>query len=517
MCLQTSLVRSWNDWNWNGDEIVHLPIVPASRPIPGSVKKQTRYPIDIREYLTTTNNAVVGARLSSIIQKLPPDQQSLFRSHSRRSFDFRADTVVESFGDLRYLPHANITGRCPDAWLYPDETLSQGGGDCEDLSFLLAALLLASGISSYCVRVALGSVLITLPDGKPQKHDHCWVMYQNEGAVWEILEPLTKVRGRSGKSPGGKSISVRPAARKLEYIPQYVFNVDHLWQIHSRELNRRTGFADYCQERRFWNKFDPSFALNVHNSIYDLALGSKIPAAAMSVIKRKSLLMDANIFTYDPRDHFDDGYLSEGWHLVNSRLAAFANDNSDWESFGAAAHAIGDFYAHSSYLHFAALQDAASPQGRADIYRPGANLVAAPQYTAAPADPSLPPFDLTSDTFSLNPNVWPGTKPQAAAQWAGQLISGRYAQQYDPKAGFFEGLTSLPFDLAHAADYNTRGALPHHDEIAVDDSTISSGHKLYRATTSGPADRQAFANQFRWRKNTAVQHIQNALLNNYHP
>jgi len=34
MCFQTSLVKAWHDWNWNGDEIVHLPIVPASRVIP---------------------------------------------------------------------------------------------------------------------------------------------------------------------------------------------------------------------------------------------------------------------------------------------------------------------------------------------------------------------------------------------------------------------------------------------------------------------------------------------------
>src|ERR1039457_6335560 len=244
MCLQTSLVKSWNDWNWNGDEIVHLPIVPASRPIPG-YKTKKRYSIDIREYLTTTNNAVVGERLSAIIKKLPPDRQALFRSHSRNSFDFRADTVLESFRNLRYLSKANVTARCPDAWLYPDETLAQGGGDCEDLAFLLAALLMAAGISGYCVRVVLGSLHITLPDGKKQKHDHCWVMYQNEGAVWEILEPMTKVRGRSGKSPAAKSISVRPPAQRLEYLPHYVFNIDHLWQIHSRDLNRRGCFAEY--------------------------------------------------------------------------------------------------------------------------------------------------------------------------------------------------------------------------------------------------------------------------------
>jgi hypothetical protein len=59
--------------------------------------------------------------------------------------------------------------------------------------------------------------------------------------------------------------------------------------------------------------------------------------------------------------------------------------------------------------------------------------------------------------------------------------------------------------------------LPHHNEIAVDDQNISAGHKLYRATVAGPTDRQAFANQFRWRKNTAIQHIQKALLDNYHP
>jgi hypothetical protein len=88
MCLQISAVKAWDEWNWNGDEIVHLPIVPASRPIPGS-KSKSRYNIDIREYLTTTNNAVVGERLSAIIKKLPADEQALFRSHSKGSFDSR--------------------------------------------------------------------------------------------------------------------------------------------------------------------------------------------------------------------------------------------------------------------------------------------------------------------------------------------------------------------------------------------------------------------------------------------
>jgi hypothetical protein len=511
MCLQISLIKPWDSWNWEGDEIVHRPIIPASRTIPHTKK---RYPIDIREFLTTTDNAVVGEKLGNLINSLSQSDQACFRSRSRGSFDFRAETILHSFSKLRYLRKANEVGRCPDAWLYPDETLAQGGGDCEDLAFLLAALLLAAGISRYCVRVALGSLHIRLANGKLQTHDHCWVMYQNESAVWEILEPMTAVGSRSAK-PGIKA--VQSQVRSLEYVPHYVFNADHLWRVHSRDFDRDVDFPDYCQDREFWGKFDPSFAAGVHNTIYDQALGSQIPAAALSAIKRKSLWLDVNILTYDPRDHFDNGYIPEGWDRVNARLAAFRQDNTDWGSFGAAVHAIGDFYAHSSYVHFAQLQNVAPNSGQAVIYTPGVPLVASPQYTAMPADPSLPPFDLTSDAFSMNNALWTGTKQQAAQQWAGKLISGRYAQKYDPVATFWEGFTGIPAALAQAPDFKTRGALPHHNEIAVDDSTMGSRHKLYSTTSSGPTDRKAYANQFRWRVNTAIQHIQKALLDNYHP
>jgi hypothetical protein len=202
---------------------------------------------------------------------------------------------------------------------------------------------------------------------------------------------------------------------------------------------------------------------------------------------------------------------------VNARLAKFRADNTDWGSFGAAAHAIGDFYAHSSYVHFAVLQNAGSPAGQAVIYGPNVDLVAWPEYTSTPAEFSLPPFDLTSNAFSMNTELWTGTKEQAATQWSARLISGRYAQKYDPAATFWEGFTSIPTALAQAPDFPTRGALPHHDEIAVDDSSRASRHKLYKAKSSGPTDRQAYANQFRWRRNTAIRHIHQALADNYHP
>ncbi len=514
MCLQVSSVLRWQAWNWSGDEIIHKPVIPACRPIPGP-RKGKRYPIDIREYLTTANNAVVSEKLAGLIGKLPPAQQAQFRSHTRGSFDFRVDKIAQFLGTLRYLKSYNKTRYYPDAWLYPDETLAQGGGDCEDLAFLLAALLMAAGVSDYCIRVALGSLLVHLPRGKVRKHDHCWVMYQNEGGVWEILEPTVLV-DRSAVAPTAPGIMVAPYP--TEYVPHYVFNVDHLWLIRSPQVDPRQKFEDYCTSRQdFWSKFNPGFAAAVHETIFDAALAGRVSPDAMAAVKRRSLCLDANLATYDPRDHFDDGYIAAGWEGVRQNLARFNADNTDWESFGAAGHAIGDFYAHSSYVHFAQLQNAAAADGQALPYVPDAPLAGTPTYTATPAGESLPPFDLTSGRFSTNYNLCPGTGMDAANQWAGQLISGRYAQKYDPKAGFWEGLTSVPFSLSSAPDYEARGLLPHHNEIAVDAETPAKDHRLYSTSPNpAPDDRGAFANQFRWRENTAIAHIRQAFDDNWH-
>lgn len=509
MCMQVSSVRHWHSWNWSGDKIVHTPIITASRTIPGRGNK--RYDIDIREFLTTANNAVVGERLSQIVKTLSAEEQACFRSHSRGSFDFRADTIVKFVGTLRYLLAANKGKRGPDYWLFPDETLEQGGGDCEDLAFLLAALLMAAGVSGYCIRVALGTLNITPPRGKTQRHDHSWVMYQNEDGAWEILEPLAAVA--AGK--GSKKKAAPASECATEYVPHYVFNADHLWLIDSQYADAQRAFDDYCGRRSFWNKFDPSFAASVHNTIFDAALQSLVPDSALSAMKRRSLWLDANIFGYDPRDHFDTGYIDEGWERVNTNLSRFQNDNSDWGSLGAAGHAIADFYAHSSYVHFAKLQNPTASTGQAVVYAPNVGLIASPSYTATPADPSLPPFDLTSGRFSTNTGIWDGTHSEAAGQWSGQILSGRYAQRRDPKATFFEGFTSIPRDLTDAPDYEVRGSLPHHNEIAVDGPALDSKHRLYAKTAADLTDRQSYNNQFRWRKNSAIAHVRKAFQENW--
>lgn len=51
-------------------------------------------------------------------------------------------------------------------WRFPRETLQRKSGDCEDTSFLLASLLLASGLQDEEVRVVLGKV---------DDRGHAWV------------------------------------------------------------------------------------------------------------------------------------------------------------------------------------------------------------------------------------------------------------------------------------------------------------------------------------------------------
>lgn len=63
-------------------------------------------------------------------------------------------------------------------WAFPSETLQRKLGDCEDTSFLLASLLLASRIPNRNVRVVLGSYDYV---------GHAWVEVLTEGG-WYILE-----------------------------------------------------------------------------------------------------------------------------------------------------------------------------------------------------------------------------------------------------------------------------------------------------------------------------------------
>lgn len=467
--MQKSAVRPYQKWRWGGDEIAYSPVIPAARRVAGS-RRRRGYDIDIREYLSIDGNAVVRHWLErEVIRRLAKADQLRFLFRSHGAFDFRAQAIRQAMGRLAYKPGK----RGFDEWLFPDETLHVGGGDCEDLAFVFAALLAASGISPDCVRVALGMLVDHSHPAAPRAWDHAWVVYQRESGAWEILEPLAWVRGAAGGEKGGGGAGTgEEAPIDLEYIPHFVFNSRHLWRVRSPARRAGEPFADYLAGRsgNFWSGFNPSFAAKVHDEIFDLALRPKgVGALDLFAIKAESLAVDVNVLAYDPRDHFDFAYVDAAWQRIDERLKS-----PEVTDFALAGHAIADFYAHTLYGHFTAGQ---------------AVNDALPVYD--PAQP-LPPATLRYDFLAGAP--LPNCSDPAAsvdARWHGKLISGQWWRWYSTYPDELEG------------EVGPRFCLPDHDIVAVDGPTDTRGHFLYR-------DAASFRRQYELRRNTAVAHVAQA-------
>lgn len=487
MCFTLSKVKTTGKWNWEGDEIVHEPIIRASRKVPNTA---TQYDIDIREFLLTKDNAVVNRELGKIIDLLPIVQQSLFRSHKKGSFDFRVQKILEYVSrNIQYEP----VGRWFDAWLFPDETLEKRCGDCEDRAFLLAALLLASGISGYTVRVALGKLF----DARKQKSkDHVWVMYRNEDGLWMCLEPLLlsteaekKLNKLSRKIPGSQQTH-------FEYIPYFAFNDAHLWKITNNTID--STFTDYIQQRDFWKKFNPEFAASVHNDLVNATL-SKLNYTDRLYVQAYSLALDANPLAYDPREHFDNGYITEGWKMINKKLNGIGYDKRSLNTLANVVHSVADFYAHSSYAHFASYE---TNEKNIKLYD---EIIHSQLHT---------PYDrnefnlMDTKRFSVNEYYYKDNTRDRAVKYCTnmKIISGRFAQKGDDKQGLLEKMfIQVPYALRSAKTFPDRACLPHHNEIAVDaplkpDEKIPSGHTLYQT-------RERFQKQFELRFSAAKRHI----------
>lgn len=457
MCLQASRVQPYQRWRWAGDEIVPDAIVPARRRIPGT--RRSGYDVDIREFLSIEGDAVVRKHLEAAVSRLPVAEQALFRSRRPGAFDFRVRAVLDYLG--RRLGYRRARSRSPDAWLFPAETLSLRQGDCEDLAFVLVAMLEASGISPYCLRVALGSVVFHGRRGSRRAH-HAWAMYFNERGAWQVLEPLRL---------GPRTARAAPAAAgtpAIEYVPHFVFNRSHLWRVRAPDADAARPLRGYLRGRRFWRSFDPSFALRVHEEIFDSLRADGIADDELRAVKEASLWIDVNVLGYDPRDHFDFAYVPEGWRHVERRLAS-----GELRDLGLALHGIGDFYAHTTYADFAA-RDGAGLR----LYDPGQPALASePRYDFAPYAP-LPGCTRTTEA--------------AALLWNGALISGQWWRWF----------TTYPDDIQSKPELERRRCLPDHDQLAVDGGHRSSKHVRY--------SQSEYRVQYELRRGAATRHVRQA-------
>jgi len=523
MCLLKLPVSGLNFWNWDGDIIIHDPIVPSSRPVVNSRNKKN-YDIDVREFLVSDKNSVMGKTLNEdiieYIRTIPGGRPDVFLSQQRYAFDYKAK-IIAGFVAEKIKYHAK---KGNDPWLFPDETLFLKMGDCEDRALLIASLLAASGISSYNIRVVLGRLNSISKDNITTIHDHAWVMYKNEDGLWTLLEPLNiRDKGYKHELKSIPDNSVQP--EKFDYEPFFLFNQHHLWAVNRQGTDSHT-FEDYMNRREKWNKFHPKFWGAVHQSIINDALkganqwfiqtlnGYFDSAVHIGFIKVGPTVddIDADTKHYTPLEHFDNCFIDESWDLVNQRLAEFKSDSHiHIDSFARAAHAIADFYSHTSYGHFAKF-DSNNPNlfKLYDKNNPDLNKI--PDYS------HNSDFDLVGGKFSINGNIWKLPRTEIAEIWNGKLISGRYAQDNDTHSGlinqlFEEGPSHIPGNLIDANFYK-RGGVPHHNQIAVDSDTKSTDHILYLDKTNSPTDRLLYSNQFNWRKQTAISHIKKAFWDN---
>ena len=460
MCLQPSGVRPWQKWHWAGDQVFRDTVVPARRVVPRT--RISGYDIDIREFVSFEGNAVVRHLLDELLDRLPVADQARFTRRRIGDFDFRVERVCELFSRFSHVPDQHGF----DTWYFPEETIVRDGGDCEDLAFLLAALLEAAGISRGCLRVALGNIVDH--SGSGERRGHAWVMYQDESGVWRLLEPMSLVGNvpRKRKPAAGKGR--RRTTPDVEYVPLFVLNGDHLWTVRSAENPAPRTLDDWVRTRALLARQRPAFAASEHAHIFDEALEGMDPADLRQV-KNVSLWLDVNTLAYDPRDHFDFAYVPEGWNRVASRLAT-----KELVDFAKAVHSVGDFYAHTFWGYREAPPNgAALPLWNQD----------------SPPDTSAFSYDFTRfrelPGCAMGPVEGHPDPAAAAAAWKGKLISGQWWRWY----------STYPGELK--PDLPARRCLPDHDDVAVDKPSGKN------ALCDGPT----YATQFALRKAAATRHI----------
>lgn len=465
--------------DWSGVLVVNPPSTIVRRLLPGRGTAARPVEMDIRGFVPSRPSSVVSdwirERLSDAAGENAWLAPALARRRERTWYDLVAHTVADVV--FREIPYRARHG---DAWQLPEETLALGVGDCEDRATLLASSLIAAGISPYNVRVALGTITVKRPGRAGQKrHPHAWVVYRSEHGSWSALEPVPK--------GGGKQ-----AAASFLYSPEYVFNGDHQWSTRALELPPM---------RRRWNSLEPAFHGEIHRSIVaEAAERAGLPQLVRSRMARSFTTLFGNVIDepdlarYDPRHHFDTALIPAGWANVLGWLRTYRKkpltDAVGIRCACWAVHAIGDFYAHSTYAHFLERERRGALPYDPETGRPALAF----DY------PNDPDFQRAALSYYLP--WWNPSHFDRFAKWRGHAISGRYSLKGDS-----HGAVEKFVNLAPAAAFPTpaarslAGSLPHHDEIAVDEEHGSN--KLY-----GP---QRYRAQYRLRYALAVAHIAAAL------
>jgi hypothetical protein len=464
-------------------------VVPARRILRGRLRT---YDADVRELLGRSDNQVLQALINTEVFRFlrkgqgPLNLVSRFEDAGASRRDFQAHVLSAFVAETI----SQKSDRQKDHWQLPVETLCLKTGDCEDVAVFLAALMLNAGIEPARVRVALGSVEVRQGRAPIKSFDHAWTLYQTDAGDWQPLEPMRRPARASAVDDSIEG----------SYHPDFLFNNEGLW--YDKKLTT-SGSRDFLATR--WKSRRPKFTGDVHRSLLDRSLGRlpECPAWLLTAVQSQFLsvpFIDKKIDLpdffvtqgYDPRDHFDNGYIDESWARVEQRFKAFSEDPlGQIKQLTYAMHSVADFYSHSSFMCFAKGNNGEVPLY--DRRNPMQNMTTPSYGKGSPIDFS------DSETISFDSRF---LKPwgAAAALWQGKLISGRYALEGAGDArSLFEQAVTLPRELSTAPRFAERYALPHHDEISVDEPVRPKHHHLSDTV---------YRRQYALRTTAAARHIQ---------
>lgn len=242
------------NYNWDGDIIIHNSAVKKKRYVIGSERPVTT---DIREFVSPADDVIIKGILGELSRK-----KKLPSRKKPGDFDLRARIIWDHVAQkINYTSDAKEQ-RKGDFWLFPSEVNTLAYGDCEDGSFLLASLLIGSGISPFNVRVVLGELYDR--DGKSMG-GHCWPMYKNEAGRWCILESTFN------RAPYSLPTADRfTDTGDVRYVPHFCFNNYHLWVIR-HDANPFANPQSYLRAKsrrgRLANMKDPRFPSGGYFSI----------------------------------------------------------------------------------------------------------------------------------------------------------------------------------------------------------------------------------------------------------
>lgn len=215
-------------FDWSGSQIIKNTVIQAKRSVIRN--EDILIPTDLREWLTPPDSQEIKTILSSL--NLPQKKTS-------GTFDKRAKTVWQYVAEnINYVSDATSQLK-QDFWQFPAETIALKKGDCEDCAFLMASLLLASGISPFCIRVVLGILTQENQDSSP----HAWPIYKDEEGYWRILESTLDELPEDWPSA---DMMANPDSQTW-YEPEICFNQYHVWLIGEQKIS---DFNSYISKRK---------------------------------------------------------------------------------------------------------------------------------------------------------------------------------------------------------------------------------------------------------------------------